>query len=100
DQHDGDHDDQAPDDSARPASHHFSVGGMSPIVRGPKPRIHQSSRSVLPTNGPDPATSSPVSAQYATNVQLEKPSCLVLFTIASSGVASGVCVSVPLTSFD
>src|SRR5439155_7951930 len=36
---------------------YFSAGGISPIVLGPKPKIHQSSRSVRPTNGPEPATS-------------------------------------------
>src|SRR5207247_6536550 len=39
------------------------AGGMSPTVRGPVPKIHQSSRNVRPTNGPLLASSSPVSAQ-------------------------------------
>ncbi len=60
-------DHQRDGDSDDPAFHGYSavgsVVGMLPTVRGPKPKTHQSSRVVRPMNGPEEATTSPVSDQ-------------------------------------
>src|SRR5437764_6452986 len=74
--------------SLRPC--YCSAGGIFPTVRGPIPKNQKSSRLVRPTKGPELATSSPVSFQYATNATDEYPRRRVVLTIANSGMASGI----------